>query len=102
MAEHTPGPWIVEIEADADDHQASIYVCHPGTVCDVTVVCTMGETASVHPKQKLADAYLCAAAPDLRYVATLVTELSDVLGENNAVVQLARAAIAKAESPDHV
>lgn len=48
-----------------------------------------------------ANARLIAAAPELLYVATLVTELREVLGENNAVVQLARDAIAKATGEPH-
>lgn len=99
---HTLGPWTVEIEADCNDHQADIYVCHEGTVCDVTVICTMGTSAYVSPDQKLADAYLCAAAPELRYVAQCVTELAEVLGENNAVVRLAQAALDKAKAPSNV
>ena len=42
-------------------------------------------------------ARLIAAAPDLLYVATCVSELGDVLGHNNAVVHLARAAISRAK-----
>ena len=99
MSGHTPGPWSVEIGAEQPDCQSDIYVCHEGTVCDVTVVCTMGQSAVVSPAQKLADARLTAAGPELLYVATLVTELADVLGQNNAVVQLARAALAKAQGP---
>lgn len=46
--------------------------------------------------EKEATAALIAAAPDLHYVAVLVTELAPILGENNAVVNLARAALSKA------
>lgn len=64
--EHTPGPWSVEVEAEpGEDCPASIYVCHPNTECDVTVVATMGRAWSVAEQRKMADAHLIAAAPEL-------------------------------------
>lgn len=103
----TPGPWSVEVEADCDSEQADIYVCHAGTVCDVTVVCTIGQSAYVSPDQKLADAHLIAAAPDLYEAVEAFVAYDEGHDDGpNAGVQmmidydhaltLARAALAKA------
>lgn len=77
-AQHTRGPWKVEFEAEPEeDRAAEIYVCHPGTVCDVTVVCTMGNSISGLMDQRTADARLIAAAPDLLAALHEATDFVD-------------------------
>jgi len=83
----TAGPWEVSLEAvrfviqHTPDHGMGKRA--------------LAYTAGSEPANPF-NAYLIAAAPDLHYVATLVTELADILGDNNAVVQLALKALRKA------
>lgn len=93
-------PWHVEVEANCDDQQADIYVCHPGTVCDATVVCTMGTSADVLLAQKLANAARIAAAPEMLAALRAIAEgnLGDAPWQANyaKIREIANAAIVRA------
>ncbi len=64
-AKHTPGPWWVETEADAGEDEPTLYVCHSGTVCEVTTICNFGPSHWATIDTREANARLIAAAPDL-------------------------------------
>ena len=60
------GNWRVEVEAEPEcDDEAEVYVCHEGTVCTATAVCTIGWTAKNTLDQKVEIAQFIASAPDL-------------------------------------
>lgn len=64
-ANWTPGPWVVETEAEPGGDDPEVYVCHAGTVCDCTTVCNLQPSAVASVKQRQANASLIAAAPYL-------------------------------------
>jgi hypothetical protein len=58
----TQGVWSAEIEAETEPGEiANVYICHPETVCDVTVVATMGKSSSNSEYQRRKDAALIVA-----------------------------------------
>jgi len=96
MSAHTEGPWELTersgyYEILAPDSGCSSWYGRKG----VSAVAY----ADTERDEQEANARLISAAPDLLYVATLVTELTSILGEKNAVVLLAHKAIAKAVQP---
>ena len=108
MSAFTSGPWTYRT-GEYDDwgtvRAAPDKDGRSGIICQARDPYKLDqETLSQHRRTKTdpweANARLISAAPQLHYVATLVSELGEVLGENNAVVQLARAALAKA-SPSY-
>ena len=84
---HTPGPWMIFPSGDI----GSAAVRTP----EHTVI-NAGSVKGDSIQTAMSNAKLIAAAPELLRVAILVSELTEVLGQNNAVVVLAREAIAKA------
>ncbi len=86
----TPGPWHVE-RAEGEDGPV-FHVCHPRTVCDATVVCSLPEGGE-------ADAYLIGASHDmlaaLQGVQRLLSKI--ILHDDQcAVLRAVNAAVAKA------
>ena len=103
--QHTKGPWHVETEADTEDDEPTLYVCHAGTVCDGTTVCNFRPSHWATLDTRAANARLIAAAPDLLDALKPFADIG--IGENpdyQPMIRLdrdailsARAAIAKAE-----
>lgn len=54
----TPGDWVrqTEVEWEDDREQPEVYICSDATVCDYTVVATMGRAESIPADRKQADA----------------------------------------------
>ena len=65
----TPGPWHVELGSEEDE--GIVYVCHPKTMCDETVICAFADDTD-----KVANARLIAAAPELYDVLSELEESS--------------------------
>lgn len=72
----TPGVWHVEIRDDELTEYTQIYVCSPETVCDVTVVATIGQWAGIPLHRKKSDARAIALTPTL--IADLLTARSQI------------------------
>lgn len=103
MSTHTPGPWWIEdcrlTHPQTGSRSGGGGLLIQGAHCGPNSSRNVATVNSYPHSEVEGDARLIAAAPDLLYVAKLVTEVSDILGENNMVVQLARAAVAKAAAP---
>lgn len=76
----TPGPWVLEIETSEhvdesdEDRQPEVYVCSPATVCDYTVVATMGRAEAIRHDRKSRDAaHITRCSPDK--IAALLARL---------------------------
>ncbi len=101
-AQHTPGTWSVETEAEPDGDAPVVYVCHSATVCDVTTVCNLLPSRDASVDQRQANARLIAAAPDLLAALELILPMAkgyvalNSVGNNRAFISQAEAAIAKA------
>lgn len=91
----TPGPWMSETEhsenVEDDDRQQEVYVCSKDTVCDYTVLSTMGRTESVPLERKQANAaWIARCSPTgigtlLDALATMAAELEAVKRERGAL-----------------
>ena len=89
MTTHTPGPWAI---LDRIENSRTLTHISNGA----HIVCTLGTTRTDGSPNHSANARLIAAAPDLLQVAkdyVLLCQLHDMEG---AVLDAARAAIAKA------
>jgi hypothetical protein len=101
--QHTPGPWHVETEADWEDDEPTLYVCHAGTVCDGTTVCNFPPSHWATLDTRAANARLIAAAPDLlealREANRLLGDIPAAKGNPRVAdaITANRKAIAKAE-----
>lgn len=76
LATATPGPLSVEtqlLENVEEGDEPAVYVCHPDTICDVTVFATMGTSIIIPLGQKQADAALIVAA--INALPSLLDEL---------------------------
>ena len=76
VAAATPGPWFEEIEADPEGDGPRVFICHKGTVCDVTTVCNLEHSEGAPLAKRQATARLIAAAPTL--AADLASALEEV------------------------
>lgn len=73
----TKGPWVTEVEAEPEDDDPAVYVCHAGTVCDVSTVCNLLPSKARSAGQCRADAHLIAAAPDMAEALKAAIAISD-------------------------
>ena len=64
LSDMTKGPW--HVEEGVEDSEGEFYVCHQGTVCDVTAVC------ATHSRS---DAQAIAALPELIEALQAAVEL---------------------------
>jgi hypothetical protein len=94
QTKHTPGPWTVvgtHVERhDGDGIYSRLAACHDTMICEE------------HGGTALANARLIAAAPDLlvaleQCVSIIVRHANATLGDGVVTLQVARAAIAKAQ-----
>lgn len=100
VAEATPGPWLVETEAEPEEEFPAIYVCSLETQCDATAVATMGAAVRIPQARKVADARLIALAPSLaatvieqqRIIAALAEDASKAAGLAAALEPFAQVA----------
>lgn len=78
---HTPGPWKVRRPTKPKDHEASLNVGVSGVVNgeEEIILEAFGQTSRTGFPAALANAQLCAAAPDLLKVSKRARELYDHL-----------------------
>lgn len=91
MSKHTPGPWATQEtfgRSDIADHE-----CIPDAF---TIFTDDGHGNGLPIGYTTANARLIAAAPDLLAALKLIADL-ELSGVNKAILNTARAAIAKAE-----
>jgi hypothetical protein len=100
MSKYTKGPWWVEEGTEEDEGR--LFICHSGTMCDVTTVVNIERKIDRNKEDNMANAHLIAAAPDM--LAALVQAVEwiedDRWGEDYICEEWyseARAAIAKAK-----
>ena len=98
MSEHTPGPWMVEVE---DATTAKVY--SEDRACTITVSCPWGRLGD--PDQSEIIARLIAAAPDmLQALEELLAEADNPVGweghphSDTTGFQFARDAVKKARA----
>ena len=98
VAGHTRGPWrdgneAIHMDMDRANPWAGT-VFRVSEMSDARALVAMVFGPSVD--ECIATARTISATPELLYAATLLTELGELLGENNAAVMIARDAVAKA------
>ena len=79
-AKATQGVWTAEVEAEPEpDEIANVYICHPMTTCNVTVVATMGTSVGVSERQRRIDAAYITALVNAPRAGRLVEVPEDAV-----------------------